>query len=385
MTCTILDVMSYDRFKAFPSDITKGLSGSTVLLKPNLATSTPVSYTRPEVISALGRMFTEEGFDVVVAEGLGSWVEGFGAKVVDKTGYGMLPFKFVNLEDEPGEIVHLNTFLGPPSVTEIVVPRILMDEDVSIVNVPKLKTSLMVLFTGAIKNVAMGMVNQYTKGKIHAAAGQDFQKLSRILVEVYLALKERIPLTVVDAVESMSGNGPTHGECLHTGKILYSEDAAAMDIVLAEMMGLKDAPVPTLLQENGLAPTLSQIEVKGNLKSFPFQPPSTYRSGLAARIDSTLNSYNWLSIKLSSLTLSRSLFNLKINQSLCERCGGCLERCPSGAIRQRSETFQIDGSRCVRCLCCKELCPNDAVEITRPLSDRLMMPFYKLLSKLLAS
>ena len=329
---TILDVESYDLLEAFAADITRGVSGSTGVVKPNLVTIAPVSYTRLEVILGLGRTFAEEGFDVVVAEGMPPQVSSYADRVILKTGFENLPFKFLNLEDEPGEVLHLENLLGQPVVEDIVVPRILLDEDVSIINVPKLKTHLMTMYTGAIKNVGMGMVKQYTKARIHAIAGHDFEVLSKALIEVYLALKERIPLTVVDAIESMSGNGPTHGERLDTGKILIGEDTAALDMVLAEMMGMQGAPVPKILRENGLAPDPTQIEFKGTLESFNFQPPSTYRSGLNARIASFLDSENWLSIKLSSFTIDRSWYSLKINKELCEMCDSCVKRCTTGAI-----------------------------------------------------
>ena len=319
---------------------------------------------------------------MIVAEGLPPHVPSYAARVIEKSGYGSIPFKFVNLEDEPGKVVEVDSFAGSPVVERIVVPEILMDEDTSVINVPKLKTHLMVMFTGAIKNVAMGMVNQYTKSKIHETVGHNFKKLSRALVEVYLALKETIPLTVVDAVESMSGNGPTHGEKLSTGKIIYGKDAAVVDLILGEVMGMREAPVPTVLTEYGLTPNLRDIEVVGNLKTFEFQPPSTYRSGLDARVDSILDSENWLSIRFSSFFIGRSWYNLKINQELCGKCGGCYKRCPSEAILQQSEAYTIDGSKCVRCLCCKEMCPNDAVEITRPLSGRFMNLSYKMLTRL---
>jgi len=380
VSCTLLDVESYDLLKVFPQDIIKGISGSTIVLKPNLATIAPVSYTRPEVIVALGKTFAEEEFEVFIAEGMPPQVSSYAKRVIMKTGYGDLPFKFVNLEDEPGEVVSLE-HLENPVVEEIVVPRILMEDDVSVVNVPKLKTHLMTKFTGAIKNIGMGMVKQYTKAELHAVSGNDFELLSKALVEVYLALKERIPLTVVDAIESMSGNGPTHGDMVKTGKILYGEDPAVMDLLLSEMIGMQDAPVPKFLRENRLSPDLSQIKVEGNFESFNFQAPSTYRSGLNARINSILDSENWLSIKFSSFFINRPWYSLKINQELCERCGSCFKRCPSDAIFNQS-TFIIDNSECLRCLCCKEMCPNDAIDIFRPFSSRFMNMFYKLLIKL---
>jgi uncharacterized protein (DUF362 family)/Pyruvate/2-oxoacid:ferredoxin oxidoreductase delta subunit len=380
--CTIVDMESYDRLTELPKDIIKQISGSTVVLKPNLATIAPVSFTRPEVIVSLGKLFSEQGFEVIIAEGLPPQVPSYAKRVIEKTGYRALPFKFINLENEPGEVIHLNEILGVPIVEEIVVPRIIMDEDVSVVNVPKLKSHLMVMFTGAIKNVAMGMVKQYTKGKIHAAVGHDFKKLAKSLVEVALSLQERVPLTVVDAIESMAGNGPTHGEGVHTRKLLYGTDLVSMNTVLAEMMGMQDAPVPSVLREYNLTPELSQLEIQGNLETFEFLLPSTYREGVDARIDSMLDSENWLSIKFSSFFIGRSWYNLKINQMLCEHCGNCLKRCPSGAVLQESEKFNIDNENCVRCLCCKEMCPQDAIEILRPFSGRFMNLMYKLLIKL---
>ncbi|HID93376.1 MAG TPA: 4Fe-4S binding protein, partial [bacterium (Candidatus Stahlbacteria)] len=54
-----------------------------------------------------------------------------------------------------------------------------------------------------------------------------------------------------------------------------------------------------------------------------------------------------------------SLIRLEINKQLCNRCGLCLEVCPT-AINPCEDLDSVD---CIRCLECKKVCPHDAIDI----------------------
>ena len=45
----------------------------------------------------------------------------------------------------------------------------------------------------------------------------------------------------------------------------------------------------------------------------------------------------------------------------CVSCGTCEGECPSGAISQGDEHYQIDPDVCVDCGTCAEACPTGAI------------------------
>ena len=52
---------------------------------------------------------------------------------------------------------------------------------------------------------------------------------------------------------------------------------------------------------------------------------------------------------------------LRVVQSRCIRCGGCIPGCPTGALRVVARRVVLVMSACVECGECVEVCPTDAV------------------------
>lgn len=48
----------------------------------------------------------------------------------------------------------------------------------------------------------------------------------------------------------------------------------------------------------------------------------------------------------------------RIDAAICNHCGACARRCPTGAIN--AKTLQIQESKCLRCYACVRVCPKDA-------------------------
>jgi polyferredoxin len=55
-----------------------------------------------------------------------------------------------------------------------------------------------------------------------------------------------------------------------------------------------------------------------------------------------------------------SLFRIKLDKALCNRCGACLAVCKAGCIDVRSR--ELDFTRCVGCFNCLKVCPSDGVK-----------------------
>ncbi len=45
----------------------------------------------------------------------------------------------------------------------------------------------------------------------------------------------------------------------------------------------------------------------------------------------------------------------------CVSCGTCAEECPSNAISEGEDTYQIDQDKCTQCGTCSEVCPTGAI------------------------
>ena len=49
-----------------------------------------------------------------------------------------------------------------------------------------------------------------------------------------------------------------------------------------------------------------------------------------------------------------------INTEICVACGGCLDLCPTIAIRMIDDQVNIDTEKCIDCGICVKVCPVNA-------------------------
>lgn len=52
---------------------------------------------------------------------------------------------------------------------------------------------------------------------------------------------------------------------------------------------------------------------------------------------------------------------IRVDQSLCDGCGVCMDECPTGAITLNNGTALVDTALCNDCRVCVEVCPNQAL------------------------
>ena len=50
----------------------------------------------------------------------------------------------------------------------------------------------------------------------------------------------------------------------------------------------------------------------------------------------------------------------EINNDICVACGGCIELCPTTAIRMIDDRVNINMEKCVDCGICVKVCPVNA-------------------------
>lgn len=219
------------------------LNGAHVLVKPNVASPFPPeegpAITHPEVIGALIRYLRDQGARRVLVGDEPVW--GLASRLCyEKSGVAAVVAR------EGGELVY---FDEGKRVTRTVphgrvfesasVPRVLDEVDV-LVNVPKMKTSIMTLVTLCVKNL-FGLVPFSQRKLFHR--GTD---LSYALVDIARVVQPQWNL--IDAIVAMEGMGAHSGTPYPLGLLIASQDMVAADIVGTTVMGFDPLePVTTQL------------------------------------------------------------------------------------------------------------------------------------------
>ncbi len=322
--------------------------GKTVLVKPNLLGPFPPDsgvVTHPLLVRVLREELRRRGSRVLVGDNPG--VRGYG--MVARTS------RVTGVDEAAGEdLVNLNLRPRQVEVSSRHVERVSVCSEVFEVDhwisVPKLKTHLSTVITGAVKN-SYGLLVGGEKARLHYLAPRagDFGEL---LVDVYSL---RPPdLVIMDAVVGMEGNGPSGGIKREVGYLLSSDSGGAMDLAACRIMGIEPDLVPTVswARKKGLAPPgLGAVEVEGDLETVPgFRMPSTL-----ARLDP-----GGIVQKTVYRVLSRP--RLHVDREKCTACASCVRGCPAGAVTLRGYP-RFDRDRCQACYCCCELCPEGAIRV----------------------
>lgn len=227
-----------------------------------------------------------------------------------------------------------------------------------IISLPKLKTHMLTLLTGAIKNM-YGTVFGYHKSQYHLGAPRPDQ-FAEILVDVFEIV--RPGLTIMDAVVAMEGNGPSEGSPKFMGALIASPDAVACDSVAAYLMGFDpDEILTTKIAEKkklGVA-ALSKIKIHGEapekLKVPDFiRPKNVYN--ILKFIPRTF--FGFLKILGNFIKVEP-----RLRPELCSRCNVCVKHCPVQAIKEEEGDFpKINQRLCIHCFCCLEVCPEEAIK-----------------------
>ncbi len=339
--------------------------GMTVAVKTNLISRMApetAAVTHPECLAALTRLLLKRGARVVVGDSSGgpftaAWIHavynGTGMDAVVKAG-GELNQDFESMEA---------VFPEGRTVRRFPYTAWLHRAD-AIIDFAKLKTHGMANMTCAVKNF-FGSVPGTRKPELHYLH-QSVEEFCSMLVDIALYNAPR--LTLVDAVDCMEGNGPSHGKPRHMGAILAADTPFNADLVCAHLIGLDTADAPTVAESiaRGLCPAdWHELSISGNPDEFAI--PDFEKVPRNRKINFESQS-PWLRAFL------RRAFGTgpKIDRAACVGCGKCAEVCPAGAAHVEKGKAAIDTKKCIRCFCCQEFCPKGAVSVHRPLLARLL-------------
>ena len=341
--------------------------GDRVVLKVNLLMGKkPESAvtTHPEVVRAVANLVKKAGGKAVIADSPGGPFNNLNLN----RAYKLSGFEKI-AKEEGIELNHDTTgkkvsFAEGKIKKSFTIANYVKDADL-IINLPKLKTHGLTMYTGAVKNL-FGTIPGLLKAEYHLNL-EKINLFSEMLVDLTELIKPE--LTLMDAVIGMEGDGPSGGNSKKYNYLLASTSPYAVDVAGSYLMGInpqKEVPTISAAKNRGSVANISNINLLGDkliAKKDTKIPDIEKKSNL---IDQKLPES--ISNLLSYFLRPRPVFN----HDKCVGCGDCVESCPAKTIELKDSKAVVDLSDCIRCFCCQELCRYNAVEIKRPLLGKLL-------------
>jgi uncharacterized protein (DUF362 family)/Pyruvate/2-oxoacid:ferredoxin oxidoreductase delta subunit len=337
--------------------------GSTVLLKVNLIGPMPpesAAVTHPALVRAVIRLLKPLGCTVWVGDSSGGAI---GGKA--QTGRSFTVSGISQAAEEEGAVVKNFDREGVAEVKTVSgaamhLAKPAFDADF-VINLPKLKTHMLALYTGAVKNL-FGCVPGLAKAEYHKQA-QSATEFSEVLCEINKHIKPA--LHIMDGVVAMDGQGPTTGRPYSAGKILISADPLALDTVGAALIGRDIRELPAYaasVRERIGEADLTRIEMCGD-----YTAPPRLNGFKLPRVMGAKRVPGGLLGRMIDAMRTRP----EVDAKTCRKCNACVESCPVQAIDK--QTKRIDYSVCIGCMCCHEMCTYHAIKLVR--TNRLMRLF----------
>ncbi len=252
--------------------------------------------------------------------------------------------------------------------------KAVLEADV-LINIAKLKTHVMMTYTGAVKNL-YGTIPGLTKAAYHMKL-QEPQPFANHLLDICEKLKPC--LNIIDGITAMEGDGPSNGERRDFGYLLGGNSAYELDYVACMLAGIETAQVAChveALKRNLLVPEQIKVEWNGEHLSFP-----AFRERLSALSLQPFKRPRPMSVNFLHGRIPAFLEKFLVRQTKskpvfmadkCIGCGKCVRSCPAQIISLREKKAEADLQSCISCFCCHELCPADAIRIKVPLAARLL-------------
>ncbi len=325
--------------------------GEKVLIKPNLLSARnpeEAVTTHPEVIRAVIKQVKKLTDDITIADSPGfvGDIRGWD-RVIEKTGVRLLA------EEESVKIESLKTPKEVEIKEWIVARKFIVSEEIfrydKVINIAKLKTHSLTVYTGAVKNM-FGIIPGKIKSGMHTKF-QDPITFSKMLLDLYTLKKAE--LNIIDGIYGMEGQGPSAGDKKHFRILGISDDALALDYVITK--GLKlDAPLIMIAEERCMIKDLQVFgEVKGSIK----KPSSGILENVVLPLAGNL----------------RRKFTSKpvLIEEKCTKCESCFKICPVFAIKMAPYP-NFDYKKCIRCYCCHEICPEKAIYLKKSLAQKIL-------------
>ncbi len=311
--------------------------------------------THPVFVEAVLELLKKAGAEITVGDEIETApIDGFSTsgfrQMCQRAGV-----RLTNLREEGFVARECNGLL----LKEVYLSKTALEADV-IVNLPKLKTHSLTVFTGGIKNM-YGTIPGSFRRRLHGEY-PDSEDFSRMLTDIFSAIRPQ--LTLMDGIVAMEGEGPAAGSVRKLGVILASRDAVAVDAVATGIIGMDPMDIATTryAHERGLGVgNPDSIEVVGesieSVATSDFRLPVIAKRALLRKIPAPL----------SRFAVGQLSVRPKVVEQQCTACAECVRACPTGAITIQGKSAGvagvavIDRAICIECMCCHEVCRFDAI------------------------
>ena len=337
--------------------------GKKVLVKPNLLMRRrpeEATTTHPQVVRAvIEQIKRAHPAQIVIADSPGGLYNPTQLRAIYTT-CGMQ-----QAADQTGAVLNFDTGSGAVAVqqgklcSEFNLIDPVRQADV-VVSVGKLKTHCMTGLSGGVKNL-FGCIPGLQKPQLHYRF-QNKNDFAGMLVDLCQTVAP--VLTVMDAVESMEGNGPSGGTMRKTNCLIASQSPYCLDRFLCALIAMTPQQVPTVQSciERGLCPQNDADLLILNPDALPcliadFQHPRSTTIDFSGNVPRFLQP----AVRFCAKHLLSPKPRIELDK--CIGCGKCAESCPPHTIQIQNHKAHINYKQCIRCYCCHEMCPVRAIHI----------------------
>ena len=330
--------------------------GKKVLLKPNMLQGHDPGQnvtTHPALVEACAERVLEKGGKCFIGDSPSGRGKENARRAASKTGFlGICEKLGIEFDFFDGQELVEKPVDNGVVFNSFFIPESFFSYDM-IINLPKLKTHSLTVFTLGVKNM-MGVIAGKGKTDFHTRALHP-ESFADAICDLYSVA--RPDFTVLDGIRGMQGPGPVSGIEVRAGFILGSEDANALDAAAETLCGAdpRRVPITRKAAERGLGSLEYMLDpVLGSPPcGLKFKKPLTYRSAASAMVP------RWL---LYPLGLIYGYMRIpSVDREVCTGCAKCIQVCPADAIQFKKGRPRIIMKKCVKCYCCAERCPERAI------------------------
>ncbi len=345
--------------------------GMTVAIKANLVMFLKperAATTHPSLLCALVKRLRERGAEVILGDSPGGlYNAAYVGRVYAATGMHLVEQAGAKLNDDFSQV----TVQNPSArIAKSFTYTAYLDKADAIINFCKLKSHGMMGMSAAAKNM-FGAVPGTMKPEYHFKYPNP-NDFADMLIDIDEYFKDKMKLTIVDAVIGMEGNGPTQGTPRQIGAVIAGVNPHKIDLACAAIIGAETDSIPTLAAaiRRGLAPqSVNDICMSGELQRY-IQPDFE-------RVDASAAALHFggdgAFAKLRGAFLKAALSSKpKLKSRECVGCNECGRICPAKAITIDKDKAVIDRKKCIKCFCCQEFCPKGAMKVGRTLIAKIL-------------